>query len=98
MVIGVIGLEGIESERLGPTNNKPTSYIGCAASTGAVRSSSRPMKDTTGLAFNHGFFEVSVFRKSMVGQRGPLAGQVKSPRERVKLNGLIGATRSSSFA
>ena len=29
----------------------------------------------------------------MIDQIGPLAGQVKSPRERVELNGMIGATR-----
>lgn len=32
----------------------------------------------------------------MIDQIGPLAGQVKSPRERFELNGLIGATRNSS--
>ena len=50
-----------------------------------------------GSAIDHDYFNVGMSWNKMVDQIGPLAGQVKSPGERVKLSGLIGATRSSSF-
>lgn len=50
-----------------------------------------------GSALIHDYFKVRAAKKKMVDQISPLAGQVKSPRERVKLNGLIGATQGSSF-
>ena len=55
------------------------------------------LKDTPRSAFAQDDFIVDASRKIMFCQIGPLAGQVKSPGERVELNGLIGATQSSSF-
>ena len=97
MIIGLRGLEGTGSERLKLTITTPTCCLDCTFSTRSIRRSPRPRKDMTGSVFDEDHFKSDVFWKKSISQIGPLAGQVKSPGERVELNGLIGATRSSSF-
>lgn len=96
MVNDMIGLEGTGSESIELTNMSKC-FIAWVFSTSAVRSSSSPRENTIESACDNDYFKVVVCRKNRVDQIGPLAGQAESPRERVKLNGLIGATRSSSF-
>ena len=97
MIIGLSGLEGAGSERVTLTITTPVCCLDCTISTRSVRRSPRPRKDMTGSAFDEDQSESDVFWKKPISQISPLAGQVKSPGERVELNGLIGATRSSSF-